>query len=138
MTRKELILKLLDGKKMTSDSFASPDKVYISYNEEIRSNPFRISFGSGKETIGITNEWDMEDWREVVEKPYSNPKTGIEDKSFIEAWDDNKIQRTYTFYDAFNDCIFKSDGSRNGVKYDNYRVVKNVPNWAIELKKELR
>ena len=136
MTRKELIQNLLDGKKMTSDELTYPDKTYIYY-EEVYGNPFRF-LNNDNESIPISFLTIHGDYREVKEKPYVNPKTGIEDKAFIEMWDKDSFCRVHGFYDAINNCTFDYNGTRDSYAFDNYKVIEDIPDWAIEAKKLLK
>lgn len=62
----------------------------------------------------------------------------LADKQLVWAWDhDNFCERRLTFWDKQNQCLFYSDGDRDGARYSNYKPYKGkTKNWmkkAIEL-----
>lgn len=80
----------------------------------------------GKECKNIS-EWDLiEVWTP-------------QDKEPIWAWDyTDTVSRRLSFYDNINKCMFKYDGTRNGLPYTNYAKVEHVEQWMLDAQTKLQ
>lgn len=78
MTKRELIKNLLNGKKMTSDEFTSPDKNYCIYDES-KDNPFRFVNMINETNSEMSGVWKYTNWREVKENlnPFRDRKSVV-------------------------------------------------------------
>jgi hypothetical protein len=66
-------------------------------------------------------------------------KSRFPDKTPVWCWDDGDIAiRAFRFWDAENDCTFSYAGYRNGTFYDNYKEIKTLEPWMIEMQKKLK
>lgn len=66
-------------------------------------------------------------------------KPKLEDKSLVWCWDDNAIAgRQLRFYDAENECIYYTDGTRGGTSYDHIQPYEGeYPEWALDAHSKL-
>ena len=61
-------------------------------------------------------------------------KTGFFDGQLVWCWDKYDTHSRYLrFYDVKNKSVFYYNGTRNGIRYDNYEPFEgNYPDWALE------
>lgn len=97
-------------------------------------NKFYYFTENNKKIITINND------SKYLDLLLSNPNAesidiGIEDKTIVWAYNEGDIIWSMGIYDEPNKSLFQPDGSRNGVKYDNYEPVpkKLIPKKFKEL-----
>ena len=56
-----------------------------------------------------------------------------QDKEPVWVWDNSYTHRKeLRFYDMKNNCVFASNGLRNGLAYDNYARVEHHEQWMLD------
>ena len=128
MTKQEALHAMIDGKKITNKLFYNN---YIEYNKGLNKIEFVVANTGRREDI--VKALDHEDGYEI----YSGP---IQDKQAVYCWDDGDTHQRYIrFYDQKNNCAFRNDGHRSGVRFDYYEPIplNEETLWMIEARKTL-
>jgi len=148
MCEKEILLKKIDELKQQVEQMDNEYPKYMLAFKKSKSEQYIVKFTSehkgevvaisddpihplGHTNPGWTSCKDLDIWEEVT-----NPNK-LCDKDLVECWDDNmKYARDLVFYDIKNNCVYTSEGRRDGYIYNNYRKLMpwEYPNWAIEAK----
>lgn len=80
----------------------------------------------GKQYSNVS-EWDLiEEWTP-------------QDKEPVWAWDKGyACSRALRFFDAYNNCCFVADGSRNGPCFVYYAKVEHLEQWMLDAQTKLQ
>ena len=111
----------------------------VRFDSEEKGTVVMSSDKNGRYKIGFTsNEWIPYDdifWEEVLTVTIDGET--YYDTQPVWAWDNNDKERYLEFFDAVNQCAFKSDGTREGMGWDHYAPVKCIEDWMVEQWEEL-
>lgn len=133
------ILKV--GQKVWCDMFGECEVISISYNETF---PIKVEDKRKWEVFTRYGTYKKEHpieccliWPSKDVRSWNGFRPEIPDKTPIIAWDNEKLYKVITFYDAINERTFSSDGKRNYAQYDNYEIIENPDQWMIDAQKHL-
>jgi hypothetical protein len=110
--------------------------VYFFEPEHCSLDPFRFL---GKEPEAENQKLALA-WHIWKIETFEIVKEAIPDKAPVWAWDEDQTHRRLTgFYDSRNNCVFLSNGIRNGGRFQNYKVIPEdkIPEWMKEAQKTL-
>lgn len=77
---------------------------------------------------------DLKQWKPL---PY-NKERGLYHTQLVWCCDDSTHEKTLSFFDAINNCVFSYKGKLKGAMWNNYEIYQGEwPEWAIEAHKTL-
>ena len=85
-----------------------------------------------------TDDWNPHTNTNVWKTLPYNKERGLYHTQLVWCWDDSTHEKTLSFFDAINNCVFSYKGELKGAMWNNYEPYQGEwPQWAIEAHKTL-